>query len=320
MREFCKILLLIVFVFLPNLFFAQNVTVSARIDSLSIWIGQQTQITFEISQPEGKRVNAPFFSDEIVSGLEIVELPQSDTTKQDGYLLVKQSYTLTSFDDTLYYIPPFPFVDEKDTFWSNSLSLKVIQPFEIDTVSNQIADIKTVYTPPFNWKKLIFTILLIFLILSILGVIVIFIIYKLKKKKPVEVVKYETKISPYDFAIGRLEEIKNSKMWQQNRAKEYHTELTDVIREYIDRNYKIACLEMTSEEIFESMIFLSKENKPAYNALRQMLTLADLAKFAKWNPTPNEHEQSLTNAFFFVKETTVVVEEKEEKIELKNDI
>jgi len=307
MKKTCKILFLTLFGFLPNLFFSQNITVSARIDSLSIWIGDQTRLTFEISQPEGLQVVAPPFYDNIVSGLEIVETAKPDTVKQDGYLLVKQSYTLTSIDDTLYYIPPYPFTAGNDTFWSNSLSLIVIQPFEIDTASNMITDIKPVYNVPFNWKKFIFTLALAVLIFSVLALLVIFVIYKLtKKKRPEEPVKYDLTISPYDFAMGRLEEIKNSKIWQQNRSKEYHTELTEVIREYIDRNYKIPCLEMTSEEIFENTNFLYKENKPAYNALKQILNLADLVKFAKWNPLPHEHEQSLTNAFFFVKETTTI--------------
>ncbi|MDR0811610.1 MAG: BatD family protein [Paludibacter sp.] len=294
---------------------AQAISVSARIDSTSIWIGEQTRLTFEISQPEGQTVLAPLFSDSIVSGLEIVNAAKPDTTHQDNHLVINQSFTLTSFDDTLYYIPPFPFVAGGDTFYSNSLSLKVIQPFEIDTASNQIADIKTVYTPPFNWKKFLLTLALVLLIAAIVGLFVIFVVYKLikRKKKPEEIVKYETRISPYDFAIQQLARIKDEKLWQQNRAKEYHTELTDVVREFIDRNYSVPSLEMTSEEILDKLIFVNKENKPAYNTLKQILTLADLVKFAKWNPLPSENEQSLKDAYFFVEETAI--KEKEEKPE-----
>ena len=106
-------------------------------------------------------------------------------------------------------------------------------------------------------------------------------------------------------ALNQLDKIKQEKPWQQGRSKEYHTELTDVVREYIERVFSVNSMEMTSEEILEHLRNLRMEQKTAYSGLKQILKLADLVKFAKWNATPDEHELSLTNAYLFVNQTKV---------------
>ncbi len=94
-------------------------------------------------------------------------------------------------------------------------------------------------------------------------------------------------------------------MWQHGRIKEYHTELADTIRIYIERMFNINSMEMTSDEILEHAEFLKVDKSSAYSALRQILTLADLVKFAKWNPSPSDNELSLMNAYLFVNQTKI---------------
>ena len=62
-------------------------------------------------------------------------------------------------------------------------------------------------------------------------------------------------------------------------------------------------MEMTSEEILSHLNFLRFEQKSAYTSLKNILHLADLVKFAKWNALIDEHELSLNNAYLFVNQT-----------------
>ena len=308
--------LLLVFILHSNLW-AQKMTVNASLDSTVIWIGNQAHLTFEVSQQPNQKVSMPIFSDSI-RGLSLVEPVKIDTVKSpDGHILVKQHYLVTAFKDSLLYIPPFPFVLNGDTVWSKSLSLKVIQPFKIDTASNTIADIKPVLNPKFNWLNLLFIILLV---LAIHGIIIlIFTIYKKYFKKLPDLSSKEMKLllPPYVVALNQLDRIKQEKPWQQGRSKEYHTELTDIVREYIERVFNINSMEMTSEEILEHLKNLKAEQKIAYTGLKQILQLADLVKFAKWNANPDEHELSLSNAYLFVNHTHV--EETKPSEEIKSD-
>lgn len=322
MRKYLLMLFLLIVTFVYTDLWAQKITVNARLDSTVLWIGDQAHLSFEVSQQPNQKVSMPIFSDSIVRGLELVEPVKTDSVKTaDGPILVTQHYVVTAFEDTLLYIPPFPFVSNGDTVWSKSLSLKVVQPFKIDTTSNSIADIKPVFEPKFDWLGLLKIILLVLLIHGLLVIALIF-YRKYKKDKPV----FENKIQepllpPYVVALNQLDKIKQAKPWQQGRSKEYHTDLTDVIREYIERVFLIKSMEMTSEEILDQLNILRKEEKSAYIGLKQILQLADLVKFAKWNPTPDEHELSLRNAYLFVNLTKVeevkpleVVNKEEKKV------
>ena len=292
--------------FVQTSLFAQKITVQAKLDSTVIWIGNQAHLSFEVSQKPNEKVVLPLFSDTIVGGLELVEPMKNDTTKSpDGHLLVKRHYTVTSFKDSLIYIPPYPFILNGDTVWSNSLSLKVVQPFKVDTASNTIADIKPVFEPKFDWWGLFQIILIVLLILAILvgGYILI---RKYWQKRPVfEKSEPEIILPAHVIALNQLDKIKNEKTWQQGRIKEFHTEVTDVLREYIERIFNIKSMEMTSEEILNHLIIIRSAKKSAFEGLKQILQIADLVKFAKWNATPDENEMSLMNAYLFVNQTKV---------------
>jgi len=297
---------------------AQKITVNASLDSTVMWIGNQTHLTFEISQQPNQKVGMPVFSDSIIGGLELVEPVKIDTLKSpDGHILVKQHYLVTAFKDSLLYIPSFPFILNGDTVWSKSLSLKVVQPFKIDTASNAIADIKPVFQPKYNWLNLLFIILIVLAIHGII-ILLLFIYRKYIKKTPVlDSKEMKLLLPPYVVALSELDKIKQDKPWQQGRTKEYHTELTDIIREYIERVFSLNSMEMTSEEILEHLRNLRSDQKTAYSGLKQILQLADLVKFAKWNPTTDEHELSLSNAYLFVNQTKV--DETKPLEEIKNE-
>lgn len=289
---------------------SQNITVDAKIDTSLIVIGAQTTLTFELTQKKNQKVLFPQFNDTITGALEIVESPKADTTASDAdNILIRKRYVVTSFNDSLLYIPPYPFVQGEDTVWTRSLSLKVVQPFQIDTTSNQIADIKQVMDPPINWKAILRIALMVILVLIVL-IVVYFLVRKYIFKKPIfESAAPEVILPSYVVALNQLEKIRGEKAWLNNRAKEYHTELTDVLRTYIEKTFDVPCMEMTSEEIISNMNHLRFENKKAYTSLTQILKLADLVKFAKWEATSAEHEQSLANAIEFVNETKIEEEQ-----------
>ena len=303
---FCTILFL--FTLLPTQ--AQRITVDAQIDSTIIWIGEQTDISFTVSQMPDLHVVFPLFSDTIHGGLEIIGRVNIDTVHlPNGFLQVQHRYLTTFFEDSLLYIPSFPFVADDDTTWSRSLALRVVQPFEIDIESGAVADIKPLFGVPFYWWGIIRIILLVWLILAVLAVAGYFIWRYIKKKPVFEIEKTESKLPPHIEALNGLNKVKDEKMWQQGRLKEYYTELTDVVRVYIGRVFEINAMEMTSEEILDTLRYMRREKKEAYEKLQNMLRISDLVKFAKWKPSPDESEQSLRDAFVFVEQTKQTLDE-----------
>jgi hypothetical protein len=285
---------------------AQKFSVKTHIDSTTMWIGNQTKLSFQVTQPKYLKVTFPAFADTLTGGLEIVGKLKVDTVlAENGNILVTQSYNITGFEDSLITIPSYAFASGTDTTWSNSLSLQIVQPYQIDTAKNKIKDIKPVFNAPIYWWGIIRIVLLVLLILALL-VAAYFVFRKYFTKKNIgEKKKRQPDLPAYVIAINKLDKVKEEKIWHKNRSKEYHTIITDIIREYIERTFDINSMEMTSEEILEQLRYLKFEQKGAYISLEQILHLADLVKFAKFEPKPDEHELSLMNSYLFVNQTKV---------------
>ena len=127
-----------------------------------------------------------------------------------------------------------------------------------------------------------------------------------EQPKPTEEVIEPELLRPADeVALEKLDEIKAQKIWKDGKVKEYQTELTDVVREYIGRRFDVQSTEKTSDETLRAMKPLI--DKELFSKLSKMLQLADLVKFAKWHTTPDENEQALSTAYEFVNETREVI-------------
>ena len=286
--------------------------VSAAIDSTTLFIGDQTDLHLRATCEVGEQVQMPMLDRQLIPGIEIVDRTIVDTMLlNDGRVQYDQYLTLTSFEDSLFYIEPLAFVRGDDTVWSESLMLNVIQPFEVDSADLAITDIKGVYKAPIWWWGIIRWVLLA-LALAGLCVGAYYLIGYLQSrtsKQDNETAATEPLRPAEEVALEKLDLIREQKIWQNGQVKEYHTQLTDVVREYIARRFEVSSTEQTSDETLRAMRPLLSDKKELYEQLRKMLTLADLVKFAKWTTTPDENELSLRSAYTFVKETTPVEEE-----------
>lgn len=281
--------------------------VSAAIDSTTLFIGDQTDLHLRATCEAGQQVQLPVLEEQLISGIEIVDKTIIDTTTlNDGRVQYDQYLTLTSFEDSLFYIAPLPFVSEGDTIWSESLMLNVVQPFEMDSTDMAITDIKGIYRAPIWWWGILRWVLLALAIAGV-GVGGYYLITYLKgrsRKNEEEIAITEPLRPAEEVALEKLDIIREQKLWQTGQVKEYHTQLTDVVREYIACRFEVSSVEQTSDETLRAMKPLLHDKKELYEQLRKMLSLADLVKFAKWTATPDENELSLRNAYAFVKETT----------------
>lgn len=290
--------------------------VSAAIDSTTLFIGDQTDLHLRATCEQGEQVQLPVLAEQLIPGVEIVDRTIIDTTTlNDGRVQYNQYLTLTSFEDSLFYIEPLAFVSGDDTVWSESLMLNVVQPFEMDSTDMAITDIKGIYKAPIWWWGILRWVLLALAIAGV-GVGGYYLITYLRNRfgdASATDVPTEPLRPAEEVALEKLDAIREQKIWQSGQVKEYHTQLTDVVREYIARRFEVSSTEQTSDETLRAMRGLLSDKKELYEELRKMLTLADLVKFAKGTTTPDENELSLRSAYTFVRETTPVEEEKQKE-------
>ena len=271
-----------------------------------LMIGDQTAMHLSVTQEANERVEMPVFGETLQDGIEIVDRSAVDTTTlPDGRLQLSQELTLTSFKDSLFAVAPIAVVSGGDTFWTESMALNVIQPFEVDS-SLAITDIKDIEKAPIYWWGIIQWILLALAVIGLfVGAYYGVLWYRKHFLKEEEVIEPELLRPADEVALEKLDAIKAQKIWKDGKVKEYQTELTDVVREYIGRRFDVQSTEKTSDETLRAMKPLI--DKELFSKLSKMLQLADLVKFAKWHTTPDENEQALSTAYEFVNETREVI-------------
>jgi hypothetical protein len=202
----------------------------------------------------------------------------------------------------MYYIPPVPFIVHKqfgvDTLYSKAAYLEVLG-VAIDT-THTIRDIKAPATAPVTFREVLPYIAAI-LILGFLAYLLVK-YFKNRKAKISTVIPVKAAEPAHLTALRELDKIKAQKLWQQKQVKEYYVRITHVIRWYISKRFNIPALEETSDEILSQLGFL-KLNHENYDELVSLLNLADLVKFAKGEPNPDENIIHLDNAYDFIKRT-----------------
>ena len=281
------------------------IIVSASIDSTTLMLGDQTDLHLQVTHEASEQVEMPVFGESLQDGIEIIDKTIVDTLSlADGRVQLNQYLTLTSFKDSLFVINPIAVASGADTFWTESMALNVVQPFEVDTTL-AITDIKDIEKAPIWWWGIIRWILLGLLIAGLcVGGYYLWRWIESKRKPEEETINPDLLRPADEVALEKLDEIKAAKIWKDGKVKEYQTELTDVVREYIGRRFDVQSTEKTSDETLHEMKPLIE--KDLYTRLSKMLQLADLVKFAKWHTTPDENEQALSTAYEFVQETREV--------------
>ncbi len=305
--------ILLFFILISKNIYAQDITVKTTIDTNIILIGDQINYNIFLTKPVNSKYTFPNLTDTLTSGVIIVEKENIDTIKNDKKnITLKQTYKITSFDSGYYALPPVYFTQKKDTnidtiAITNPLLFRVLT-LKVDTTKQKIADIKDVYDAPMTFKEFLmeyypYIIAIIIILLIAIGIIIY--IKKHKKKPVVEKRFIKPKEPAHIIAFRELDKLKNEKLWQKNKIKQYYVRLTEIIRKYIEYRYEILAMEQTSNDIINALKPIIKNND-TINYLNNLFATADLVKFAKYKPLPNEHDTSYKNAYNFIDATKLI--------------
>ena len=277
MRKVIYILLL------SNFAFAQTAT----LDSNTILIGQQ--INFTITNKVTSTKIWPTYNEFLVEGIEIIKASKIDTT--DG--VITQEFVITAWDSGSYFFPSIAF-SEKNKTQALLLNVQTI----ILAEDAELKDIKQPIEEPIGWSD-IWPWLLGILILSL----IIFILRKYvfnKNKQPI-IVKPNVIIAADISALKELNALEKAKIWQEGNVKEYHSQLSEIIRRYTENRFQFIALELTTDEILQELKSILSDDQ--LNNLSTLLQRADLAKFAKSKPIDTENMESMVLAKGFVNTT-----------------
>jgi len=284
--------------------YAQQTLIDVKIDEPDLLIGEQTMLHVTVTTDQDKQVLIPLPGERLTEGVEVLRIFPPDTTDiKNNRMTIQYDLLITSFDSSLYLLPSFVVIDDRDTIFSNQVALKISSP-DVDLEHpEEFFDIKSIWRPPFvlaDYYALFYGILFALFLICVAG----YFIQRMRNRpKTVEVKEEGPKLPPHELAMKELIVIRERKLWQQGRNKEYYTEVTDTLRRYISAHYGESALEKTTSEILDIIQHEEPGHKEVYNLLKQILYLSDFVKFAKLHPLPDENDMTMFNAQLFVEKT-----------------
>ena len=299
---------------------AQVTFLRGRTDADTIVVGQPFDYQLSLTIPKDYFVEWKQFGDTLSKSIDVINVEDIKTTaiNNSDNVIMTQNLTLTSFDTGYVYVPEIAITYSKNLQDSIRYTLRTdekelyVTTVAVDT-TEAFRPIKGVMRQGFTAKEVFPWVALAIIIAGV----VYLIIYLKKHKKTKEVVVEEKKkptIPAIITARAKLAEMKDNEVWNTPKTKDYYTDLTDIAREYLEGQFEIDAIEMTTDEIMDAVNQLNLSNLTK-SKLQDTLTTADLVKFAKANPSAEQNKQSFSDINNFVEDSYIYFQEEEKKKE-----
>ena len=285
---------------------AQNVEVEGKVNDTKVQVGKPFTLDLSLKVPYGWFVEWNDFAiDTLSEQLDIIKRSEVERTADaDSNVIVKQQLTLMTFDTGQIQVPAVGLTYAK-SFDDPDRLKAYTDPINLYSTTITV-DTTMAYKPPIAapiQMKEVFPWILAVLLLAL----AVFGIWYWRKHRKTKVdadgnIVRGPVIPPYDKAVGDLENLRQQKLWQSGKVKEYFSSLTDIAREYIEGQFGVNAVEMTTDDILEEVkpLHFSQET---YNKLKETMEVADLVKFAKYSAANLESENAMNSMTEFVNES-----------------
>lgn len=311
----CLWVVAFVAIFRPSLTEARDITCKARLDSVSIIMGSKSPLRVEFVGDFDKNahtyINTEDWKNVEISETDSVELKDLG----NGRSQLRAMFMVQAFDSGLYSLPPIYLIAGKDTVETESLVLKV-DPVELDSANvifengNPIDVTVHDYTDVSDddskfWDFMpdwVTAYWLWILIVIIAFALLVFVYIKWLRHGRIPLIPVKKPVPPYVLAVEKLNDLQQKKLWQKGAEKEYYTQLTDILRGYLNGRFGINAMEMTTPQIM-SAISGNEEVSRFASYVSGVLREADFVKFAKARPEASENERAFSDVREFVELT-----------------
>lgn len=283
-----------------------NFTVSARLDTNAIIVGQQTQLHIHISGLDNNNVRLPELKQLNNGPIEALESYNDTLCNKQGHTTdIEQTVTVTAFQAGQHTLTGIAVAVNSPQGLillapADSLTLQVAYAADADTTKCEVKADADYLTEPYTFWEISRWILLALLV-ALLVLAAIWIWKRRKANQPITLLP-RAKPAPADKrALSELEALRRKELWQKGRIKKYYTDMTDIVRRFLRAMYGINASEMTSRQTLRAFHNIADWSEPSDTLLRQLLHRADMVKFAKSEPPMHEHDQAMQEAVSFIR-------------------
>ena len=299
----------LIFLFLLNTaLFGQDIRVKASTDTTSYKVGDYINYTLRIEYDKSIGIIPPLIKDSLKMA-DIIKLDTAVTKEENGRMVTIIKAVLSKYDSAVINIPPIAIKyralkSPGEKLFANDSTLKTIQSYPVTVLVHTLqvnpqAEIKDVKDPikvPLNWLL----ILMWFVIASVvIGTALLLYLWFKKSKEKKVVMPPKIILPPHIEALNALKKLEIKQLWQKGMVKEYHSEITEIIRAYFERKFNLPALELTTTEVNIQL----KQQTGAANIIditNDFLNNADLVKFAKFKPENSVNQEMMKQALEIV--------------------
>jgi len=249
-------------------------------------------------------INLGLWKDEDKDGIVTGEEMKWESSEEDGKMIHRNKIKLAFFDVGIYAFDGFTFQHQGRENNSNRALMKItFKDYQLQVVdSTGLAPIKNIEKEPLKIQDF-----LPYLLYILLPILLIYLGYRYIQKRnarlEMQEVPEEVVVIPPDVqALTSLKTLRSRELWQKGEIKQYQSELSHIVREYLEGRYDIQALESTTSQIIRSIKDASFTSSDQEN-LKRILQISDLVKFAKAKPEVNVHEEFMNDAIDFVQRT-----------------
>ncbi|HET8735076.1 MAG TPA: BatD family protein [Pricia sp.] len=275
----------ILFLFLLGFqgFCQKNPSVTSKVDTTAIKIGEQIHFTVTVEADSTAQVIFP--EGQTFSPLETVEAFATDTTRKNDRMTLQKTYALTQFDSGAYQLPPQRIDINGKGFFTDSTTINVAS-VPVDTLAQKMYDIKPLMEVQKSRSELWWWVLGILLGLAVVGGLLYGFVFR---KKPLTEEEKVALLPAYDRALLELKKLENSKYLIQDEYKQYYSELTGIVRAYLEEDVHVTAMESTTDELVYKLELLRDAGElrledDTLKQFKRILQTADLVKFARSKP------------------------------------
>jgi hypothetical protein len=286
--------------------YPQDIIVKSSPDTTSIIIGDQIGFSVSATIPSGIDAALSTMTDTLTGKIVILGRSARDTViSPDGNLTVTDRYLITGFDSGTYSIPPFyaEYIsgDSLKRYYSDYSFLRVGRP---DVTPQDTTDVIFDIVPP-RTAPVTISEILPWLVIALIAALIIYLLARFLPRNPLRrFVRAPVPEEPaHVIALRELYRLRDEELWQKGEVKEFYSRLSDILRRYIDNRYGIMSPELTTDETVRMLQKAAVTTHDQMSLVKELLSLSDMVKFAKYLPQSEIHEKSHNDAIRFVELT-----------------
>lgn len=287
-----KFKIFIVYFFIAVILIRAQIPVS-KISTDNIKFGEPIVLKITVKTGQKDTIIFPTITDTLSEKFEVLR-QKKDTLRKNNSIFISDSIIFSAYEEGTFSVPPQRILVNSKEYFTPSYKVTVA-PVVTDSVKTPLFDIKSIVQIPKNvWDYIQPYLGYVLILLLILVCVIIYLIRRKNKKSETH------KSEPDVLAIKRLKKLNKSDYIAKDLYKKYYSELTSIIKEYMEARWNFPATKLLSDDLLE---YLKKEKWIDENEIENLSGIfktSDLAKFAKYKPTPEETKLHMEKAINFI--------------------